>query len=717
MTGAIGLVMVIVVGCGPKKPEYPETDKKPVTDTYHGVTVQDDYRWLDDYSDPAVRQWTEHQNAFTRSHLDNVASRPLLAERLRRYLGEKMITYYSLVNQGHLFALMNQPPKEQPFLIVFDSPNDPSGGRIVVDPNTIDTSGSTAIDFYIPSRDGKLVAVSLSRGGSEDGTAHVFETATGKELGDVVPRVNYPTAAGSIAWDKYGTGFYYTRYPQGEERPAADRNFYQQVYYHKLGTPSSNDTYVIGKEFPRIAEIQLSTSPDGRYLMAAVANGDGGEYAHFLRIPTGKWTQVTQFADAVSSVVFGYDSNLYLISHKNAPRRKILSVPLGHPSLASANVVVPESESVIESVTPTPHFLYVVDMMGGPSEVRFYTTKGAMQNLLPAPPLATITEIVQLRGDEILYGVETYLEPQAFFRYEPATNSSTRTHIANQSTVSYADCEVVRVSATSKDGTSVPLNIIRVKGTPLDGNNPLILYGYGGYGISEVPSFRAWRRLWLDNGGIYVDAVLRGGGEFGEQWHQAGMLTKKQNVFDDFIATAQYLIDKKYTNPSRLAILGGSNGGLLMGAALTQRPDLFRAVVSWVGIYDMLRVELFPNGQFNTTEFGSVKDPEQFKALYAYSPYHHVVDATRYPAVLMLTGDNDGRVDPANSRKMIARLQAASSSPYPIMLRTSSGSGHGIGTGLDVRLAQELDEFTFLFDQLQVQVKPTEIAGTQRKNE
>jgi prolyl oligopeptidase len=267
----------------------------------------------------------------------------------------------------------------------------------------------------------------------------------------------------------------------------------------------------------------------------------------------------------------------------------------------------------------------------------------------------------------------------------------------------------VRDFAISSDGTRVPVNIIRRKGTKLDGSNPTLLYGYGGYGISERPYFLgSGARIWLDQGGIYVDANLRGGGEYGEEWHLAGSLTHKQNVFDDFIACARYLIDRKYTSPAHLAIMGGSNGGLLMGAALTQRPDLFRAVVSFVGIYDMLRVELDPNGAFNTTEFGSVKNLAQFKALYAYSPYHHVKDGAAYPAILFLTGENDHRVNPMQSRKMVARLQAANSSDHPILLRTTSSAGHGFGTSLDEEIAQTADVYSFLFDQLGIAYKPAQ---------
>ena len=304
--------------------------------------------------------------------------------------------------------------------------------------------------------------------------------------------------------------------------------------------------------------------------------------------------------------------------------------------------------------------------------------------------------------------MSTYLDPPARYRFDATTGKAIRTALFQTSPVTFEDAEVVRDFATSKDGTRIPLNIIRPKGTKLDGTHPVLVTGYGGYGISTRPFFQgSFARLWLDQGGILVDTNLRGGAEYGEEWHKGGNLIRKQNVFDDFLACSQYMVDQKYTSPAHLAIIGGSNGGLLMGAALTQRPDLFRAVVSYVGIYDMLRVELDPNGAFNVTEFGTVKDPEQFKALYAYSPYHHVKDGTAYPAVLMPTGENDHRVNPMQSRKMIARLQAATSSDHPILLRTSSSSGHGIGTALDEQIEEAADVFSFLFDQLGIQYKAT----------
>jgi prolyl oligopeptidase len=433
----------------------------------------------------------------------------------------------------------------------------------------------------------------------------------------------------------------------------------------------------------------------------------------------GHWTQLTRFEDGIVSLKFGADLALYLLSRKDAPRGQILRLPLVESDhaqtsvakldLAQAKVVVPQSSggadesdrASIENFSPTFGHLYVIDVVGGPSRVRVFDTQG---KALPAPTLPAISsvgQVVPVGGGDVLFFTATYLEPAAWYRFDAATGKAVRTALFQTSPIHFDDAEVVRAFATSKDGTRIPINIIRLKGAKLDGSNPTLLSGYGGYGISTKPGFAgSFARVWLDQGGILVRSSLRGGAEYGEQWHAAGNLTHKQNVFDDFIACAQYLIDEKYSSPSHLAILGGSNGGLLMGAAFTQRPDLFRAVVSSVGIYDMLRVELDPNGAFNVTEYGTVKDPEQFKALYAYSPYHHVKEGTAYPAILMPTGENDHRVNPMQSRKMIARLQAADSSGRPILLRTSSSAGHGIGTSLDEAIEQNADVLSFLFDQL-----------------
>jgi prolyl oligopeptidase len=711
------LMAVVALAQGPVVPQAPATPKRPVTDEYGAMKVTDDNRWLENWDNPEAKQWSVAQNARTREYLDHLASRPAIKERLTQLISAGSARYFNLqFRGGTLFAMKFQPPQQQPVLVAMHSADDPGSEKVVFDPNAASGKGSVAVDFYVASLDGKYIAAALSENGSEDASGHVFEVATGKELTDAVPRVNFATAGGSIAWRADGSGFYYTRYPQGNERPPEDANFYQQVYFHKLGADAKEDSYVIGKDFPRIAEIQLHTSDDGRWLVVAVANGDGGQFAHYLMDAAGHWTQLTRFEDGIVAAKVGPDDSVYLLSHKDAPRGQLLRLPLSQLEFSKARVFVAQSSGTgadqsgrtsIENFEPAPGRLYVIDIVGGPSRVRVFDERGRSLPGPSLPPISAVDQVVPVGGGDVLFYISTYLEPSAWYRVDAATGKSTRTALFETSPIKFNDAEVVRSFAMSKDGTRVPLNIIRRQGARLDGTNPVLLNGYGGYGISLKPFFAGSQtRLWLDQGGVSATANLRGGGEYGEEWHQQGNLTRKQNVFDDFIACAQYLVDQKYASPAHLAIIGGSNGGLLMGAAFTQRPDLFRAVVSFVGIYDMLRVELDPNGAFNVTEFGSVKDPEQFKALYAYSPYHHVKEGTPYPAILFLTGDNDHRVNPMESRKMTARLQAASSSGHPILLRTTSSAGHGIGTALDERIEQGADVFSFLFDQLGIKYTP-----------
>jgi prolyl oligopeptidase len=689
-----------------KPSAVPDTPRKPVVETYHGEKVQDDYQWLEDGDDPAVRAWSDAQNAHARAVLDALPGRRQIRDRLAAFHSDTSAAYFNPQHrQGLLFFLKSQPPKQQPFLVALDASLSPNSERVIVDPNVIDREGLTAIDFFVSSRDSRYVAVSMSRGGTEDGTVHVYEVQSGKSLRDVIPRVNGGTAGGSLAWDADASGFYYTRYPSPGERPAADLGFFQQIYFHKLGTSVAEDTYVLGKDFPRIAEIQLGTSADGHYILATVANGDGGEFEHFLLSPDGGWTQLTGFSDRITQAVFGQDQALYLVSENRSPRGTILRMPLDHLSLSSAPTIVPAADDVVEDIVPTAHRLYVLDVWGGPSDVRVFDLEGHEQSRIPVPPVSAVSGLVPLDGDDVIYRSESYLTPAAWFRFDSASGKAERTNLFMKPVADFSDAQVVREFGVSKDGTKIPINIIRRKGTKLDGQVPTVLTAYGGYRISVSPAYDVNVRVWLDQGGVFAEANLRGGGEYGDDWHRAGMLAKKQNVFDDFAACAEHFIQAGYTNSSRLAILGGSNGGLLMGAELTQHPKLFRAVASAVGIYDMLRNELSPNAVFNVTEYGSVKDPDQFRALYAYSPYHHVVDRTAYPAVLFLTGANDPRVNPMHSRKMTARLQAATSSGQPVLLRTSANSGH-INASLHERIEFTADVYAFLLHELGVPVKP-----------
>jgi prolyl oligopeptidase len=692
----------------------PETKKQPVSDTYHGVTVVDDYRWLEDWNDKAVKKWSDGQNAHARAFLDKLPNVDPIRKRVTEIMSAKTVAYSDLAyRKGTLFAIKRQPPKQQPFLIVMASLAAVEDARVLVDPNVIDAAGTTAIDWYVPSPDGKLVAVSMSHGGSEAGDVHVFETATGKEVHEVIPRVNTGTAGGDLAWMPDGSGFFYTRHPRPGERSDDDLNFFQQAYFHKLGTPTENDRYELGKDFPRVAEIEFEMHDRSGTLLALVQNGDGGDFALHLRSPAGDWKQVSGFGGQIVQGTFGPSDDLFLISRVEAPRGKILRVPLSNPDVRRAETIIPQgTDSIVTSFYHSPPSLvaadsklYVVYQLGGPSELRVFDLHGQPAAPPKQLPLSAIGGLTRLDGDDVLFSNLSFVEPSAFYRFKAASGETEKTALATQSPVDFSGVEVTREFAVSKDGTKVPVNIVLPKGAKRDGSNPALLTGYGGYGLNVTPSFSAVRQVLLSQGFVYAVANLRGGGEFGEPWHKQGNLLNKQNVFDDFAAVAKHLIDRGYTSSSKLAIEGGSNGGLLMGATFTQHPNLARAVVSHVGIYDMLRVENSANGVFNIVEFGTVKDRDQFRALHAYSPYHHVQDGTKYPAILFLTGANDPRVDPMQSRKMTARLQAAAGSDEPILLRTSSNSGHGAGTALSEKIEQTVDVYAFLFDRLGIKFR------------
>jgi prolyl oligopeptidase len=486
------------------------------------------------------------------------------------------------------------------------------------------------------------------------------------------------------------------------------------VYFHRLGTDAAKDTLALGARdgLERVSEVFLDNRFNLPSIMAMVQRGDGNLWAFYVLKEGEAPVQIGTIADDVVYATIGPDGAVYGISRKNASNGRIvkLAAPFAKGGLATAKIIVPEANVAIlsggaEQQTADLSFskdrLFVRDIVGGPNQVRVFDLSGRAEGKLPLPQISANSEIEPLSSGDVLFDVSTYLRPRYYAEWHPASGKAEETALKVTSPVSFTDAEVTRVFATSKDGTKVPVNVIMRKDTKLDGSNPALLYGYGGYGISQTPGFLgAFRRVWLDAGGIYAVANTRGGAEYGERWHQQGMLTKKQNVFDDFYAAGEYLVAHRYTSHQKLSLMGGSNGGLLMGAEITQHPKLARAVISAVGIYDMIRVELDPNGSFNVTEFGTVKNPDQFKALYAYSPYHHVVKGTAYPAVLMLTGATDGRVNPLHSRKFAAALQAATSSSNPILLRTNKTSGHGIGSSLDERIAEQTDELSFLFGQL-----------------
>jgi len=725
------ILLTAVISALSPTPPAPPTEKHPVTDTYHGVTVTDDYRHLEDWSAAPVKAWSESQNTYARSVLDALPNVDAIRKRVTEIMSAQSESYSGIEQKrGTLFAIKRQPPKQQPFLVVLEGGIDkPESARVLVDPNAMDSTGHTAIDWYHPSPDGKLVAVSISQGGSESGDVHIFDVKTGKDTGELVPRVNGGTAGGSLAWNKDGTGFFYSRYPRDTDRPAADMDFYTHVYFHKIGTPTKADMHELGDgkeqpavpgttlgrrnafEFTRIAEIMLASDENSGKVLCTVQHGDGGTFAFYLRDEKGDWKLIADYDDKVVQAAFGPNGSLYLISRNGAPKGKILHIEYDQVSsgIKAAKELIPEGKDTIvseftgpEVLTSTPKSLILTYQLGGPAELRFFDHSGKSA---PAPtqlPVGSVGGVALLDGGKILFNNVSYLQPSAWYEFDPAAAKPTtrKTALAVKAPVNFDDCEIIREFATSKDGTKIPVNIIRKKGTKLDGANPCVVTAYGGYGVNIDPAFRAGTRVLIDHGFIWAEANIRGGGEYGETWHRQGALVHKQNVFDDFAAACKHMIDKKYTNPEKLAIEGGSNGGLLMGATVAQHSEMIKAVVSHVGIYDMLRVELSSNGAFNIPEFGTVKDEAQFKALYAYSPYHRVKEGVKYPAVLFLTGANDPRVDPMQSRKMTARLQAVGAD---VLLRTSSNSGHGMGSSLNERIEQAVDIDAWLFHKLDVQ--------------
>ncbi len=729
-TGAITLVMqrllfalVFLAACGGTQSETvvpaPAVDGPPVAkrvlakSSYHGVEVSEHYRWLENWDNPEVKAWAEGQNAYAQRYLDARPQFASIRERVAEIEDAPSVGYWKVqIRESAVFAMKYQPPTPLPFLVVMPSEDATDKARVLIDPTKVDKNGLTSIDWYVPSPDGTLVAASLSSAGTELGDLHIFDVATGKRVHEIIERVNGGTAGGNLAWTQDNKGFYYTRYPRPDERPAEELAFYVRVHHHALGADPKDDRYVIGKEFPRIAEIELSVKDE--ILLVTVQNGDGGEFAHYLRGRDGTWKQFSEFGDRVVQAIFGPRDDLYLLSYAGAPRGKVLRTTIADLNPAAAKVVIREGEGAIPnsfwsspSLLPTKTRLYVTEQHGGPSVIKVYDLEGKP---LKGPTQDEVASVGSLtwhpsRGDSVLLNHQSFVKPGVYFRFDPSEKTTTATALARKPPLELGDVEVRREFATSKDGTKVPLNIILPKGIKLDGSHPCIATGYGGYGISLSPRYSTDSALGIEQGVIRVVANLRGGGEYGEQWHLQGNLTKKQNVFDDLIAVLQHLVDRGYTSKDRLAIIGGSNGGLLMGAVVTQRPDLVKAVASYVGIYDQLRTELSPNGEFNVTEFGTVKIKEQFEAMHAYSPYHRVKKNTRYPATLFHAGANDPRVSPWQSRKMAAAMQHAQAGDAPILLRTDSESGHGGSTKKDARIHQSTQVWAFLFEELGVTFK------------
>jgi len=690
--------------------DYPQTRREIVVNTYHGVTIEDPYQWLEDWSSPEVKAWSANQNGVARAYLDALPNRAEIAARVKAVMSADTVSYYSAQRIGDQAWFMKfAPPKQQPFLVRIDADGNAASERVVFDPAAFDASGNTSVEWYRVSPNGKLLAIALTVAGAEVADLYIYDMATGARVDEILPRVNGPTAGGDLAWDADSAGFYYTRYPRDGEKSPGDQNFYQQLWHRRLGTPLAQDHYEIGELFDRIAEIRVWVHEPSGKVLATVQYGDSGRFQHYLRETSGIWQRISDYDDQLVQAAFIDADSLLALSRKSAPRGTFLRLDISKLPAVSSSMVIPQGDSAFASdFYSDPTFVvhngrvYAKTLLGGPEEVRVFNLRGQPQTG-PSMELSGVGQIIPW-DDGVMVRASSYLAPNSWLLFDG--KHTTRHPLSSTSAVDFDDYKVVREFATSRDGTRVPVNIILGKEARPDGSSPVLLTAYGGYGVSRSPRFRPTVKIWLEQGGIFAEANLRGGGEYGEDWHQQGMLTKKQNVFDDFYAVMQHLVEAGYTQSGKLAIEGGSNGGLLMGAMISQHPQAFQATISHVGIYDSLRCELSPNGTFNIPEFGTVKDPDLFTALYAYSPYHNL-QKTAYPAILFMTGENDGRVDPMHSRKMTATLQYENTSGKPILLRTSGNTGHGAGTPLDEAISQEVDRLVFLFDSLGMKYKPT----------
>ena len=685
---------------------YPFAASRTTTQDYFGTIVSDDFTWLENAGDPVTRSWLAAENAYSRRFLDAMPARPALRQRLQALIGSTANAYSALAERGGIvFALKMSPPQQRPVLVMLRSVDDVASERVVFDPNDGASNGTVAIDFFRPSLDGRRVAVALSNGGGQGGTVRVIELATGQALPDQVTRVMSAAAGGDIAWSAGNAGFFCTQYPAPGSRPVADGQGLAQVVFHKLGTPAAQDRVELSAGLPRLARVRLESARDGRNVLALVENGRGGDVSLYLK-PTdangeGGWRRLASEADGVRDAQFGDDDALWIRSIANAPRGKVLRLPLAETKAVNWDkvaMIAGPLEGAVQRIAVAGGTLYLAEGQTGPSRLRVIDLRTKRGSVVALPPMSGVAALVRVGRNDVVAQVVSYVEGPLWTHV--GGGRTRRTPLVTTSDANFNDSDVVREFATSRDGTPVAIDILRRKGTRLDGRNPVLLTVGGAMGAGTTPDFDAARRVWLDRGGVIAVATVRGAPESGEAWRIDGLRTKKQNAFDDFIASADYLVKHGYTRPALLGVRGRGDGAVVMAAALTQRPDLFRAAVAATGRYDMLRLEGDPAGEYDTPEFGSVKDRAQFDALYAWSPLRAVRDGGNYPAVMLLAGERDGRVNPAQSRKMAARLQQAAPSGRVVLLRTDVSSGQSAQAALTETVDQTADELGFFLHEV-----------------
>lgn len=683
----------------------PPTRQEPQQDEYHGVVVADPYRWLEtDVRESAeVRAWVELQNAYTQQFLQSIPERERIEQRLT-----KLWNYpkYSAPRQvaGKYFFQRNDGLQNQFVLYMADELD--GSPRVILDPNTWSEDGTVALSSAQPDEQARRLAYTISEAGSDWKTLRVLDLETGDELPDQLQWLRW----GGVTWNETGDGFYYTRYPEpetGEQYQALALN--QMVYFHRLGTPQEEDPLIYRRPDHPEWTFQLERTEDDQYLVLHITKSTDDQNQVFyreVRPENAPWQELIGDFDNQFWFVGSRERTFYFLTDLDAPTKRIVAMDLDRPGRSALQEVIPAAPETLLSVNVLNQQLVASYLKDATTRVQIFSWEGQPVRDVQFPGLGTASGFLGKPEDtETFYTFSNYVTPSTIYRYDVVTGESQKWR---ESEVAFdADqFEVRQVFYESRDGTRIPMFLAHRKNVSLDGNQPTLLYGYGGFNIPITPSFSVAYVAWMEMGGVLAVANLRGGGEYGEAWHQAGKTVNKQNVFDDFLAAAEWLIDQQYTCPERLAIQGGSNGGLLVGAALTQRPELFGACLPAVGVMDMLRYHRFTAGRFWVDEYGTVDDPEQFRALLAYSPYHNIKAGVAYPATLVTTADTDDRVVPMHSFKFAAALQQAQGGPAPILIRIETRAGHGAGTPTTKRIENISDQWAFLVKVLKMDLPP-----------
>jgi len=674
---------------------YPPAQKSAVVQEYGGVKVADPYRWLEKADDPQTVAWVNAENALTRSYLDS-PRREAIKARLTELINYPRVSAPEKQGSRYFFT-RNSGLQNQSVLYVREGLDGPE--RVLLDPNALSPDGTVALGVTTPTQDGTLLGYSLSRSGSDRQELYVRDVATGKDRGDKVQWAKFS----GITWTPDNSGFYYTRFAQPGTVPAGEENYSSKVYFHRLGEAQDRDTLVI--ESPERKEVvwEPSVTLDGRYLILAGYEGASSKTEVQVADRKGDGKPHLLFKGFADAWTFAGDAGgrLFFMTDKDAPLGRVVAVDVAHGG-REALPVVAERKDKLEGATIVNGQVVVRWLQDASARLTIHDLDGTEKKQIELPALGTVETITGDPDDtEMSFDFTSFAYPRTPFRYDFKTGQA-REFAHVDAHVDASAYEVKQVRYPSKDGTEVPMFLVHRKGLALDGRRPTLLYGYGGFDVNLTPEFSSSIVYWLEKGGVYALANLRGGGEYGEAWHEAGMLEKKQNVFDDFIAAAEWLVKNGYTSRERLAIEGGSNGGLLVGAVLTQRPDLLGAAICEVPVADMLRYHLFTVGRAWIPEYGSADDPKQFPFLYKYSPYHNVKEGTAYPPTLITTADTDDRVAPGLAKKFAARLQAATAGDAPVLIRIETKAGHGGGKPVSKQIDERADIDEFLFRALKV---------------